>query len=325
MIISIVLAAFNVDNYILDCLLSLYIQDNKNFEVIIINDGSTDKTETVIHDFLTQYGLETLKNWKLISQNNKGLSNARNTGIHHAKGEYIMFLDGDDAILPNAIDNLHRWIKKYIELDVITFAGKDFNDLNLSKVTENFKVFPEIFFSHSYSRKLFDGQLISAKDYLLETYKKSEFHPNSCFHCIRKNTLVENNLLFHEGVYFEDNLFTRQLYLCAQKILIKDVSIILHRQRYGSIMNSVWSTAKTKSMLIIIHEIKKLRIFNPQMIQHADDLMYNLINRLRKTNSPINLYCFLFNKNFWSNQRSRLLLKLTLLERVKQRIKIVIH
>jgi glycosyltransferase involved in cell wall biosynthesis len=320
---SIIIPVYNVANYINECLYSVYIQsENISFEVIIINDGSSDNSLDLINLFISKNKLNT-DQWKVLTQKNSGLSAARNAGISYATGNYIIFLDSDDALVFGSLEILKSTLIKN-DVEVLVFAGNDFFDRNLSLEADSFNVENDYYFE-SYSRKLYDNQRMTGSEFLFESYENGVFQPNACFHCIRLDFLLNSQIKFLEGVYFEDNLFTRELYLKTENLYVINIPVIVHRQRHGSIMNSNWSNEKTKSIFIVIHEIKKLRIFNPQMIQHADDLMYNLINRLRKTNSPLNLHYFLFNKNFWSNQRSRLLLKLTLLERVKQRIKILIH
>lgn len=91
MTISIIIAAYNIENYIEKCLKSIEDQTSSKYEVIIVNDGSTDKTQKKIIDFIG-----TNNKFKLINQENKGLIEARKSGLKYATGEYIYFLDGDD-------------------------------------------------------------------------------------------------------------------------------------------------------------------------------------------------------------------------------------
>lgn len=109
--LSVIIPAFNVENYILKTLDSLKGQTYKEFEIIIINDGSTDKTKEVVERFQEENKL----NLEIISQVNKGVSAARNKGLEIAKGEYIYFLDGDDYIEKNTFEE----IKKIIEIEKV--------------------------------------------------------------------------------------------------------------------------------------------------------------------------------------------------------------
>ena len=91
-VISVIIPAYNVESYIGDCLLSLIKQTFKDIELIVINDGSTDKTGEIIKLF------EKDKRVKVITQQNKGVSEARNAGLNIAQSEYIGFIDSDDWV-----------------------------------------------------------------------------------------------------------------------------------------------------------------------------------------------------------------------------------
>ncbi|MGV4478981.1 glycosyltransferase family 2 protein [Ornithobacterium rhinotracheale] len=109
MLISIIIPAYNVENYIFNCLSSLSNQIKKSkldFEILVINDGSTDQTEneiTKFNDFPVRY----------FNQENKGASAARNLGLSHANGDYIWFVDSDDSIRENAINTIEKNILSF--------------------------------------------------------------------------------------------------------------------------------------------------------------------------------------------------------------------
>ena len=91
--ISITIPIYNVSKYLPKCLNSIFGQDFKDFEVICVNDGSTDSSLNILKEFSKIY-----PNLKIITQKNQGLSVARNTGMEQAQGEYIMFVDADDFL-----------------------------------------------------------------------------------------------------------------------------------------------------------------------------------------------------------------------------------
>jgi glycosyltransferase involved in cell wall biosynthesis len=96
--VSIIIPAYNVEAYILDTLRSLVTQTFSDFEALIVDDGSTDRTASIVTEFIQQDS-----RFKFLQKSNGGLSSARNFGIQQAKGEYIALLDGDDTYLPNKL------------------------------------------------------------------------------------------------------------------------------------------------------------------------------------------------------------------------------
>lgn len=125
--ISIIIPAYNVENHIRKTISSVILQDFKDIEVIVINDGSTDNTQNVIEDLL-----KVDDRIKLINTSNNGVSSARNIGLSNSNGKYVMFVDGDDWIKENALTNLWGFAEKY-NLDIVSFnyykAFKDNNKL----------------------------------------------------------------------------------------------------------------------------------------------------------------------------------------------------
>ena len=104
-LVSIIVPCYNASKWIDDLFKSLDAQIYKNFEVIFVNDGSKDETEKILEDYCKEH-----KNCKYITQENQGVSVARNSGIALASGEYVCFVDPDDMISPNYVSRLHALI-----------------------------------------------------------------------------------------------------------------------------------------------------------------------------------------------------------------------
>ncbi|MEN3009351.1 glycosyltransferase family A protein, partial [Pseudothermotoga sp.] len=114
-LVTFVVPAYNVERYIPKTLNSLLSQTDKDFEIIVVNDGSTDNTYAVVKDILEK---SDFRNYKIITNPNGGPSSARNTGIKEAQGEYIIFLDGDDYVSPNLVERIRKVISTN-KVDVI--------------------------------------------------------------------------------------------------------------------------------------------------------------------------------------------------------------
>ena len=115
--LSVIIPMYNAEKYIKRCIESVYRQDLdiNNFELLVVNDGSTDNSLEIVKDYFTSY-----KNIRFFSQKNSGQGAARNLGIKHATGEYILFLDSDDFLLPQSINKI-LGIVKHVSCDVINF------------------------------------------------------------------------------------------------------------------------------------------------------------------------------------------------------------
>ena len=105
--VSIIIAAYNIEDYINRCLNSIVNQSFKDIEIIVVNDGSTDNTINIINNFA-----KNDVRIKVIDKKNGGLIEARKSGLARASGEYILFLDGDDWLHIEAIEKLYKEAKK---------------------------------------------------------------------------------------------------------------------------------------------------------------------------------------------------------------------
>lgn len=213
---SVIIPVFNVENYLHQCLDSVFNQDFYSFEVIAVNDGSTDNSASILIEFLEKY-----KNFKIISQLNSGLPSARNAGLIQAVGNYIVFLDSDDFLTENFFKILYQYCLE--NHDLIQFTPN-----YIKKGTP-----PEIInFSKFYN---------SGIRYYVEN--KSGVH-GSFFGVVwtriyNRTFLLKHNLLFDDlQIFHEDELFTLQVTFYAKNILIIPFSLYNYRIRQGSIMEN---------------------------------------------------------------------------------------
>ena len=119
---TIIVPVYNVEKYLLDCLTSISNQTYKNFEIIAVNDGSTDSSLKILEEYSS---LD--KRLRYFTQENLGLLNARKAAIPLVNGEYTIFIDSDDLIYSNSLDRLNKIIALN-NPDIITYQLKSFND-----------------------------------------------------------------------------------------------------------------------------------------------------------------------------------------------------
>lgn len=126
--ISVVTPSYNQQQYLPDCIESVLTQKAKGCEILIVDDGSTDNSLQIAQNYARTY-----ENVKVVSQVNKGLSSARNTGIMNATGDYILPLDADDMLMENCIDIMSQAIEQ-TGCDIIAPSFKEFGISNRSVI-----------------------------------------------------------------------------------------------------------------------------------------------------------------------------------------------
>ncbi len=215
--LTIIVPVYNVEKYIEKCVDSILAQKLKNYEIILINDGSTDNSGNICERYARKY-----KNIKTIHQINKGLSGARNAGIKKAKGEYLMFIDSDDFI--NDKISLNEIIDKAKE-DVIQFKWVYYYE-NKNKY---------IYFKDTglYSTQNFE-------DLLFEEVKNGTLSISACNKIVRRSLIVDNNIYFDENLVSEDIDWSLKLYLNVKSMKVINEDVYVYRQqRVGSITNTI--------------------------------------------------------------------------------------
>ena len=210
-LISLIIPVYNVEAYLQKCFDSVVAQTYQNLEVIVVNDGSTDGSLTVCNRYVKKNG------WKLISQENGGLSAARNTGLLHANGEYITFLDSDDWMADDLIETL---LYKAIQY------GSDIVEAGF------YRVYPDqVEVDISQEERVFSAQEVLAALFL-ETYN---VHP--CVWGKLYSRRIFENLSFEVGRLHEDGYFIYQaMYKSSKYCLLNYAGYYYRQDRPGSIM-----------------------------------------------------------------------------------------
>lgn len=244
MIISLVLPVYNVEKYLGRCLDSCLDQNipNDQYEIIIVDDGSSDASGQIGKDYENKF-----ENVILIQQENKGLSGARNTGLDHAKGKYVWFIDSDDWIEPNILSDIIKNMEEAkADTMVVNFYKIDQNDIISSSASENLD-YQDI---HTYSGTEYFKK--RAGDFL----NSWRYISNTAF-------LRKNNLHFYEGIVHEDNEHTPKLLYHAKRVLTYNKPIYAHLIRSGSIMTT-FNPKKIDSWYKIFDSMKKFRYQIPE-------------------------------------------------------------
>lgn len=224
-LISIIIPCYNVEKYIKECLNSVISQTYENLEIIIVNDGSTDRTETEIKLFLDDKNKMGGGKIKYFYQENQGLSGARNTGLDNMNGEYVCFLDSDDFIHHNYVKVLYNTLIKY---------NADISICDFMKYSEEN--------SQDFEWKKDDTVIINTQKEsfkLINTNYKYVVVWNKLY-----KAEIFNNLRFVPQKIHEDEFIIHYIMGKINKIAFINNVLLAYRQNPNSIMGSAYTDKK---------------------------------------------------------------------------------
>ena len=228
--ISMIVPVYQVEKYIAQCIESVINQTFQDFELIPVDDGSKDSSGMICDTYAAKDDRIIV-----IHTENRGAASARNTGLDHASGNYITFLDRDDSIAENMLARLYEVIH-HSEYDMVV---SDFLNL-LPDEKDNFTVHLQ-------------EQTVCGRD-VLEHLKNERNYGlwTIVWNKIYKREVLEN-LRFPAGKYFEDEFFSNQLYLNSGQIHVIPDVLCYHRVLASSTMN----TQKTENYLDLLDALRE--------------------------------------------------------------------
>lgn len=220
--ISIIIPAYNVEKYLPECLDSILKQSITDYEILIIDDGSTDCTKEIAK----RYQQEHKESIWIYEQNNMGPSGARNRGLEEAAGEYILYIDSDDFIETDMLEQLIKKTEKY-DLDVLLFACRKIIMQGEKVVGQEHWGYEQIDTSGRPGIKVMAELLPDAKLYDVVWLQ-----------FVKKNVIDENNIRFYPGIIHEDHLYTFTVLLNSKKCGYISDELYYYRIRAHSIMTT---------------------------------------------------------------------------------------
>lgn len=210
---SVIIPVYNVEDYLVRCLSSVLSQDADDYELILVDDGSTDSSGRICD----KYAAEN-PNIRVIHQENGGLGAARNTGIENASGEYLLFVDSDDYISKVCLEGLRRAREK-LPADIYLFDIVDEVDGVESRHRENLPA-----------------------DKILSAQKNPELflvRPSACNRAIKRELFIQNDVRFPAGVWYEDIRTSPKLSALAKSVVYVPEAFYYYSQRQGSITQNI--------------------------------------------------------------------------------------
>jgi len=224
-LISVIVPAYNVEKYIKTCLDSLINQTYSNFEIIVVNDGSTDQTEEILRSY------QSNPKFRIYSQENGGLSAARNQGLKLANGELVCFVDSDDSVKSDYLEKLVAPFIEDVDVD-ITVCGyqEKFENSVINHVLKSQKIT---------GRKATEDLLIKQQDFNVLAWNK----------LYRKSLFSDYKIEYPVRQIHEDNLTTYKLFFHAQKIVYISDELYVYQRTHSEITKNRYSEEKTLKRL----------------------------------------------------------------------------
>lgn len=249
--VSVIVPVWNVENYLKKCLESLVKQTFNDFEIVVINDGSPDNSQDIIDEYKTTYP-ELIK--PFIKQNG-GLASARNFGIKHSQGEYIMFVDSDDWVDTTIVEKLYNCAINTNSDIVVCGAYGVYDEKN--KDLETFK---------NYNTDI-------SKNYIINC-------PGACWQLIKRKIMINNNLFFLENHFYEDIAIIPSFSLFSKNITYLNEKLYYYFIRSGSIMNQQKYSKSLEDIFDSLDHLTNIFIENKAYQKYYSELEYIYVEHL---------------------------------------------
>ncbi len=245
--ISVIIPVWNTAEYLEECLESVTTQTDCDFEIICVDDGSTDQSREILLSFQKRYkDLITV-----IMQSHQGVSSARNTGMQAALGEYLYYMDSDDVLKPCALSNMLKCADNYRDLDILFFSFENF-------CTEETLLQLHAARLEGKKRTRSFSTVMSGKAAFCDFFESQEYYVLVWAQLTKRSFLEANSIRFYEGIEYEDQLYTYMILNCAEKVFCTDDILYRKRIRSGSICTKPQTYSYIISYFTVYSEVKRI-------------------------------------------------------------------
>ena len=245
-LISVIVTIYNNERYLESCLDSLLTQTFQDFEIVVIDDGSTDQTAKILDQYQT--------NSRIIihRQSNAGISAARNQGLKLSRGKFVCFVDSDDYVAKNYLEKLVAPLLQDSTID-ITVCG--YQEIYQDHQT-NYPLKPQLLTGYQATKNL----LLNQRDFDVLAWNK----------LYKKSLFTEHDILYPVGQIHEDNLTTYKLYSVAKNVQYLKDQLYFYQRKNSRITKDFSSTEKTLKRL----QVKEQMAIEAQKYFKTPDLKY---------------------------------------------------
>jgi glycosyltransferase involved in cell wall biosynthesis len=260
---SVIIPVYNTKEYLHICVKSALAQTQKEIEIILVDDGSTDGSREIVHDYEERYPAV-----KAIYQKNQKQGAARNAGMKAACGKYVYFLDSDDYIDKDLLEECYHTAEEN-RLDFVMFDAESFID-------KEEKSLKQIALEKTYDRKNIGikEEIHDGIGFWNQYYQDGGIYFSSCLVYVNADFLRRNTLFFEPGIYYEDNDWILRMYLYAQRISYIPRQLYHRRIREGSTVTLSWNNDHVKSSVVGCQRVLQL------LVNEREERRQNMIRSL---------------------------------------------
>ncbi len=267
--VSVVIPIYNTEKYVGQCIESVLNNTFQDFEIICVNDGSTDNTLNILNSFA-----EKDSRIKVLTKENSGPSASRNMGIKEAKGEYVLFVDSDDYIDPRTLEFLYAEAKSD-DLDNLYFSATSFYDDNEMNDEDEYGLMDYYLRKHEYNG------VMTGQEMFIKVSDNAEFKPSPCLQFLKKEFLDSNEIFFIDGILYEDNPFTLLCMFLAKRVRYININLYHRRLRPNSIMTSSAGIRSAFNYYTVMKKIEGLAVkYNFNKYQEFYVALFNQLKRM---------------------------------------------
>lgn len=262
---SVVVPVYNTKPYLDRCVQSLLCQQFENFEIILVDDGSTDGSG----DTCDMYAAENTR-VRTFHTKHKGPSAARNLGIENATKEYLLFVDSDDCVNSNMCSILEKKLHHYGNSDLVSFDA-------LREDGEKCEHMRRVPMGYN---------ICSGREYLLQGYKKRNVNVQVWMYAFRRAFLNHEHLRFREGILHEDVEFMPRVLLKAKRVLIVSDVFYYYKIREDSISTTKDKSKNIEDLFNVLKEQSRVALVQDQqmkkwMLNAVLDSYLNMVQEAR--------------------------------------------
>lgn len=238
--VSVIIPLYNTEEFVGEALRSIQSQTLRETEILVVDDGSTDRSAAVVEAFAAGD-----RRIRLLRQANAGQAAARNAALDIARGEFIYFMDSDDLLEPDALALCYEKCTSE-RLDFVFFDGVSFGDAAAD----------EPWFDY-HRAGAFEDRIYRGTEVLVRQMTAGRYRCSVCLNLVRRSLIEDARLRFYPGIIHEDELFTAILYLEARRVGRIDRELFRRRLRGCSTMTTAFSPRNVAGYMTVFRELRR--------------------------------------------------------------------